>query len=117
MSIEGDGNLPPQVIEENGHEWKRTKFDEDSYQWVRRMSNDEYQWDIENVSLVGTDVPIRVVSLQYLNGQWDIEAAETVGPDHHRPGFTELISSELSHSTDDIIEASELVHRLISKMS
>lgn len=117
MSTEDDVNLPPQSIEENDHRWERTKFDKDSYQWVRAMSDDEYSWDLEDVSLVGTDVPIRVVSLQFLDGKWYVEASETAGPDYHRPGFTELISSEFSHSTVNLAEAREVVHQFVKRLS
>jgi hypothetical protein len=117
MSTEDDVDLPPQTIEEGDHHWERNQFDMDSYQWVREMSDNEYSWDLEDVSLVGTDVPIRVVSLQYLDGKWHIEASETAGPDYHRPGFTELISSEFSHSTSDLDEARETVHQFIERLS
>lgn len=117
MSTEDDRDIPPQSIEKDGHHWERSKFDKDSYQWVREMSDDEYPWDLEDVPLVGTDVPIRVVSLQYFDSEWHVEASETAGPDYHRPGFTELISAEFSHSTSDLDEARKMVNQFISQLS
>lgn len=58
----------------------------------------------DDVSLVGTDVPIRVVQLQYLDGEWQVTASETAGPGYHRPGFTELISGEFSYTTSELDE-------------
>ena len=48
--------------------------------------------------MVGTDVPIRAVALRFDDGEWHVEGAETAGPTYHRPGFTEVISSEYSTS-------------------
>ncbi|UVE51973.1 hypothetical protein KU306_16755 (plasmid) [Haloferax larsenii] len=117
MPTEDDLDFPPQSIEKNGYHWERAKLDKNSYQWVREMSDDEYSWDLEDVSLVGTDVPIRAVSLQSLDGEWQVEASETAGPDYHRPGFTELISAEFSHSTSDLAEARNIVHQFINQLS
>ncbi|WP_136590828.1 hypothetical protein [Salinigranum halophilum] len=117
MSTEDDVDLPPQSIEENDCHWERTRLDKDSYQWVREMADDEYSWNLEDVSLVGTDVPIRVVSLQYLDGKWHIEASETAGPDYHRPGFTEPISSDFSRSTSDAEAACRAVKQFIKRLS
>jgi hypothetical protein len=117
MSTGDEADLPPELIEQNGHCWERTQFDKNGFQWVREMSEDEYSWDLEEVSLVGTDVPIRVVSLQHLDGEWHVEASETAGPDYHRPGFTELISSEFSRSTSDIERAREVIHQFIERLS
>lgn len=112
-------DLPPDTVTENGRTWEREKFDRDSYQWVRPMDEDEYDWDPEDdgVSLVGTDIPIRVVSVQYLSGEWQVQGSETAGPDYHRPGFTEVISSEYSESYDTAEEAFERVREFIKKLS
>lgn len=112
-----DTDLPPEVIEENGHCWERTNVETKSYQWVRPMDDGEYSWDSDEVSLTGTDVPIRLVSLQYLNGEWFVEGSETAGPDYHRPGFTELIGAEYSYSTTNLEEAVDTVYNLIKRLS
>jgi hypothetical protein len=100
MSEYPKSELPPETISIDGRTWQREKFDRDAYQWVLEMDEDEYDWDPEedDISLVGTDVPIRVVILRLDNGEWQIEGAETAGPDYHRPGFTELISGDYSES-------------------
>lgn len=112
-------DLPPKEITVNGKEWQREKFDTDSYQWVRPMDDDEYGWDPEedDVSLQGTDAPIRAVTIQHLNGEWQVQGAETAGPSYHRPGFTELISSEYSASFDDVDEAFDAVQEFIMRLS
>lgn len=78
----------------------------------------EYNWDVEedDISLVGTDVPIRVVSIQY-NNNWVVEGAETAGPKYHRPGFTELISSEYVDTFDNSEEAFEAIRIFIKELS
>lgn len=109
-------DIPGEVVETNGKTWEREKYDSDSFQWVRELNRDEYDWDADDVSLVGTDVPIRVVSLQFDGGEWFVEGAETAGPDYHRPGFTELIGGEFSASftnlEDAVDEVLEYIHRL-----
>jgi hypothetical protein len=112
-------DLPAETITINGKEWQRDKFDTDSYQWIRSMNSDEYDWDPEedNIDLQGTDVPIRSVTLQYLNGKWELQGAETAGPSYHRPGFTELISSDYSASFDNADEAFDAVREFIERLS
>ena len=112
-------DLPPQEVTVNGRMWTREKVDTDHFQWVRPMDETEYDWDAEedDVSLVGVDVPIRAVSLQNQSGMWHVEAAETAGPSYHRPGFTELISSDFSKSYDRAEDASEAVTRFINRLS
>lgn len=102
-----ESDLPPETLTTEGRSWRREKIDQDSYQWVREIDDKEYDWspDTDEVSLVGTDVPIRVVTLQYLDGEWNVEGAETAGPDYHRPGFTEVISSEFSATFAEGAEA------------
>lgn len=112
-------DLPPDPVMENGRTWEREKFDRDSYQWARPMDEDEYDWDPEedDVSLMGTDVPIRIVSVQHRHGEWQVQGAETAGPNYHRPGFTEVISSEYSESYDNAEEAFEAVREFIKNLS
>lgn len=112
-------DLPGETITVNGKTWEREKFDTDSYQWTRPMEDDEYDWDPEedDISLVGTDVPIRAVSVQFINGEWTVEAAETAGPNYHRPGFTELISSEYSETYEEAEPAFEAVEKFIKRLS
>ncbi len=112
-------DLPPEEVTVNGKTWQRENFDTDSYQWTRPMDDDEYDWDPDedDVSLQGTDVPIRAVTVQFLNGEWQVQGAETAGPSYHRPGFTELISSEYSASFDDPGEAFDAVEEFIERLS
>jgi len=112
-----ESDLPADTITVNGKTWQREKFDTDGYQWVREMRDDEYDWDLREVSLVGTDVPIRVVSLQFLGEEWAIEGSETCGPNYHRPGFTELISSEYAETFEDAESAFQAVEEYIQKLS
>ena len=117
METIDESDLPPETVEQGEYRWERTRVDDHSFQWARPLKNDEYDWDIEEVSLVGVDQPIRVVSLQLLDGAWTVEGAETAGPDYHRPGFTELISSDLSYSTDDLEDATDKVLEFIRQLS
>lgn len=118
MELEyAEEDLPPELINQNGKKWVREKFDTDSYQWICEMEEDEYDWDASELSLVGTDVPIRVVTLQYLNGSWNVEGAETAGPEYHRPGFTEVISGRYSEEFESANEAFEVVKEFIKKLS
>jgi hypothetical protein len=112
-------DLPPETITINEKEWQRDKFDTDSYQWIRSMDNDEYDWNPEEdeINLQGTDVPIRSVTLQYLNGEWQVQGAETAGPSYHRPGFTELISSDYSASFENADEAFDAVREFVKRLS
>lgn len=112
-------DLPPEELTVNGKTWQREKFDTDSFQWTRPLDDEEYDWDPEedDVSLQGTDVPIRAVTVQYLNGEWQVQGAETAGPSYHRPGFTELISSDYSASFDDAEEAFDTVRDFIEQLS
>lgn len=119
MTTDYEEDLPPKQITENGKIWEREKFDRNSYQWVRPMEEDEYDWDPEkdDISLVGTDVPLRAVLAQYSSGEWQVQGAETAGPSYHRPGFTEVISSEYSESYDTADEAFRAVQEFIKKLS
>lgn len=111
--------IPSEEVDINGTTWTRDEYDTDSYQWTRPMGDDEYGWDPEadDISLVGTDVPIRAVELQPANDQWQVTASETAGPDYHRPGFTELISSEFSFETPSLEEAADKVKEYMTQLS
>lgn len=118
MSTEyAEGDLPEETIVANGRTWQREHFDTDGYQWVRELDESEYDWDRSEVDLVGTDVPIRVVSLQHRGSQWHVEAAETAGHDYHRPGFTELIGSEYHMTVDDTEAAFDEVRSFVERLS
>ena len=110
-------DLPAETIEVNGHVWTRNKYDKDAYQWVRELDEDEYNWDASEVNIVGADVPMRIVSLQLQNDEWHVEGAETGGPNYHRPGFTELISSEFADTFSDADNAFDAVHDYIERLS
>jgi hypothetical protein len=111
--------LPPESISVDGVTWTRKEVDTGLFQWSRPMRDEEYDWDPkkEDISLVGTDVPVRVVELQSLDGEWYVSGAETAGPEYHRPGFTEPIGPEFSESTDRFDEAVELVTDFVKKLS
>ncbi|MFB6227980.1 MAG: hypothetical protein ABEH88_05265 [Halobacteriales archaeon] len=83
------------------------------------MHDDEYDWDPDedDIWVVGADAPIRAVDLQYRAREWHITATETAGPDYHRPGYTEQISSAFSVSTSDVEEARETVHEFIQQLT
>ncbi|KAA9400779.1 hypothetical protein Har1131_17290 [Haloarcula sp. CBA1131] len=118
MSAEyAEEDLPEETIVINGRSWQREHFDTDGYQWVRELDDSEYDWDCSEVNLVGTDVPIQVVSLQHRGSQWYVEAAETAGPDYHRPGFTELIGSEYHTTVDEAEAAFDEVRSLVKRLS
>lgn len=120
MATEHDAaDLPPDSIEVHGHTWKRDTYDAGSFQWTRPMDEDEYGWDPEedDVWVVGADVPIRAVDVQYREREWHITGAETAGPEYHRPGYTEQISGEFSVSTLDADEASETIHEFIQQLT
>ena len=112
-----ESELPPEEIAVSNRTWRRDNFDTYGYQWARPMEDDEYDWNPDDVSLVGTDVPIRVVQLQYLDGEWEVTASETAGPEYHRPGFTELISGEFSYATSDLDDAVQKVEEFIRDLS
>jgi len=61
--------------------------------------------------------PIRAATVQFLDGEWQVQGAETAGPSHHRPGFTELINSEYLTLLNDAEEAFAGVEEFIEKLS
>lgn len=111
--------LPPDTISIGEKTWERKEIDQNTFQWVRELTDDEYDWDPEtdDVTLHGTEVPIRAVSLQKLDDEWHVEGAETAGPEYHRPGFTELISSEYAYSTSDLEKAADQVQQFLERLS
>jgi hypothetical protein len=109
--------LPPEIVKQAEHRWERYRIDDYGFQWVRPLRDGEYNWNADDVSLVGVDQPIRAVSLQLLDGTWSVEGAETAGPAYHRPGFTELISSDFSYSTDNLEDATDKVSVFIRQLS
>jgi hypothetical protein len=118
MSVSYDpSDLPPETVEVDGRVWKREQFDSDAYQWMREMEPDEYDWNKEEVDIVGGGEPVRMVTLQFLDGGWEIQGSETAGPKYHRPGFCELISSEYAATFDDLDAASEKVEEFLRDLS
>ena len=119
MSTEHEEDLPPAAVEIGELRWEREEPDKNTYQWVRPLEDAELDWnpDADGVDLVGTEVPIRVVTLQKMGEEWSVEAAETAGPNYHRPGFTEVISSEYSFSTEDFGEAVTRTREFIQRLS
>jgi hypothetical protein len=118
MSVSYDPDeLPPETVEVNSRVWEREKFDSDSYQWMREMDEDEYDWDKDKVDIVGGGEPIRMVTLQLMDGKCGIQGSETAGSDYHRPGFCELISSEFAASAETVEEAHDKVMDIIERLS
>ncbi|WP_083864283.1 hypothetical protein [Haloferax prahovense] len=109
-------SVPSHTLKSNGREWTYEKLDQRTHQWTRPLDEEEIDWDVSNVDLVGTDVPVRVVSLE-LHDEWTVQGLETAGPDYHRPGFTETISSEFVFSTDNLQEAVEVVKEFVTRLS
>jgi|LFFM01.1.fsa_nt_gi hypothetical protein len=118
MTVSYDlADLPAETIKTKGHVWTRNKYDTDAYQWMRELDEDEFNWDASEVNIVGADAPMRIVSLQLHNDEWHVEGAETGGPNYHRPGFTELISSEFADTFSDADNAFNAVHDYIERLS
>ena len=84
---------------------------------MRELDEHEFNWDASEVNIVGADAPMRIVSLQLHNDEWHVEGAETGGPNYHRPGFTELISSEFADTFSDADNAFNAVHDYIERLS
>lgn len=115
-----EGDLPSKTISESGRTWQRENYDTDSFQWIGTMEDDEYNWDPEedNVNIVGGDTPMRIIELSpYSDGGWHVSASETGGPNYHRPGYTELISSDFSFKTDNFDTVIKKVHEFIRELS
>lgn len=112
-----ESELPPEEVTVSKKTWRRDKFDTDGYQWTRPMDDDEYGWNPDDVSLVGTDVPVQVIQLQFIAGEWQVTASETAGPEYHRPGFTELIGGDFSYITSDFDDAIQKVRDFIRELS
>lgn len=118
MSVSYDpADLPAKTVEVNGCVWEREQFDTDAFQWMREMDEDEYDWDRDEVDVVGGGEPIRMVTLQLLDDTWEIQGCETGGPNYHRPGFCEVISSEFSASVETVEEAHDEVMNIIERLS
>ncbi|RDZ65344.1 hypothetical protein C5B90_02975 [Haloferax sp. Atlit-12N] len=116
MTEYNEGLIPSDTLESMTREWSYEKVDSRTHQWSRPLDRDEIDWDISNVDLVGTDVPVRIVSLEY-HEQWSIHGLETAGPDNHRPGFIETISSEYVTSADSLEEAVKIVREFVEQLS
>lgn len=118
MSVSFDeSDLPPEEVTVSDKTWRRKQFDTAGYQWARPMNADEYDWDLNDVSLVGTDEPIRVVELQYLDEEWHVSASETAGPESHRPGFTEPIGGSFDYATPEFKDAVSKVRDFIDNLT
>lgn len=116
MSEHDSDLIPSEDIEENGRQWAYKEVDSRIHHWTRPLNEDEIDWDTNEVELAGTNVPVRVVSLE-LHDQWSVTGMETAGPDYPRPGFTETISDEFVYTTDELDDAVETVRQYISDLS
>lgn len=114
-----DGIPEHETVERNGHIWELTEYDTGCYHWIRELNEDEYDWDPEedNVSIVGFDKPCRTVDIRLENGGFSIVGNETAGPNYHRPGYTEPISSEYSENAETTEEALEKALNMIEQLS
>ena len=70
------------------------------------MDDGEYDW-----------APDACRHPQLHDDTWQVEAAETAGPNYHRPGYTGLISSDYLITTDDETEAFNAVRMFIDQLS
>lgn len=109
-------SIPTDDIEVNGREWTYESVDSRAHRWSRLLDEDEYEWNADDVDVVGSEGPVRIVSLE-LHDEWTVEGLETAGPDYHRPGFTETISSDYVYTTDDLEEAVGKMKEFIEKLS
>jgi len=107
------------TIERNEKTWSLTQYDTGCYQWIRELDDNEYDWDPEedDISIIGFDTPCRTVNIRFENGTFTITGNETAGPNYHRPGYTELISSEFSETADNTNEAMKRVLNMIERLS
>jgi hypothetical protein len=111
--------LPGDTVRIGDSIWERERVDEHRIQWILEMDDDQYDWDAEadDISLVGVDTPVRVVSLEFQGSEWFVEALETAGPDYHRPGYTEPIGSEFSKEVDSAESALRTVEQFLANLS
>lgn len=111
--------IPAEHVEIEGAVWERERLHSQRFRWVQPLDGGQIDWDPDedDVSLVGTDTPIRVVTLTKRDRGWHVEALETAGPKYHRPGYTELISGDHAASATDPEEAVEAVERFLEELS
>lgn len=112
-------DVPDSRVTFSGQTWERENYDTDAYQWVRPMDDSEYDWDADDVSFVGRSEPSRIVSLSYhdYDEEWDVSAAETMGPTGGRPGYTDVISSQYQRRFDNIDDAVDKVVDFLRELS
>lgn len=94
-------DLSTDEIELNGHVWKRDRHDTDAYQWMREMNEEEYDWDRNKIDRLIGGTLIRMVTLWLVDKRWEIQACETAGPQYHRSGFCEVMSSEYTATAEN----------------
>ena len=116
MSEDGGGSIPTHDVEINGQKWTYESIGSYSHQWSRPLREDEFDWNSDEVEIVGRDGPVRVVSLER-HDEWTVEGLETAGPDYHRAGFTENISSDYIYTTENVKEAVEMVKEFLHDLS
>jgi hypothetical protein len=111
--------LPGERVEIDGTVWEREQVSDYRYQWVQELDADQYDWDpdADDVSLVGVDTPVRVLSLEIREFGWFIQALETAGPNYHRPGYTEPIGSEFAQETTSAASALETIEQYLGTLS
>lgn len=109
--------LPPEEITINGKTWRREQPEPERYQWVRELTPEEYPWSQNEVSVVGNDTPLRMVSLRHEGSEWVVEGVETAGPTQSRPGYAELISREYFETVADHSQASRVVREFLESLS
>jgi len=111
--------LPAQTVQIGNTVWEREQVDEHRVQWWQELDDDQYDWDPEadDVSLVGVDVPVRIISLEMQGSEWFVEALETAGPRYHRPGYTEPIGSEFSKELNSAEAALRTIEQYLQDLS
>lgn len=89
----------------------------DAFQWSREMDEDEYSWNKHEIDIIGSDEPMRMVTLQLFDEAWQIQGCETGGPKYHRAGFCEVISNEYTATVMSVDSAYDSVMDIIERLS
>jgi hypothetical protein len=111
--------LPGERVVISGAVWELEQVSDHRYQWVQKLDADQYDWDPDagDVSLVGVDTPVRVVSLEIREFGWVVQGLETAGPNYHRPGYTEPIGSEFTEETTSAASTLETIEQYLDTLS
>jgi hypothetical protein len=111
--------LPGERVVIGGTVWERKQVEDHRYQWMQELDSDQYDWDpdADDISLVGVDTPVRIVSLEIREFGWLVQALETAGPLYHRPGYTEPIGDEFTEEATSAEPALETIEQYLEALS